>query len=239
MVSPSILYSSHCQMWSHPSALCCFSGCSSMVTGWWIQLSGSTYSSTPTWSLSLKSRWCPMDLSCQSCRLLAQASHPRKKCGSVTNPAMLWLRPFPRLVPLARGNTFLLSAQRGQEGCYWGQLATASPLQSTMQAAACVEGTQQCWGIEGLLILGLLSLELPFQLTKPIYPKNCQLKIRQVQRERGGREVAGWTRVILPMAGASALCGPAAGAGRLQKLKQRSWAGLLGGGIGLDLSVWR
>lgn len=127
-----------------------------------------------------------MDLFCQSCRLLAQTSHPRKKYGSVTKPAMLWPRPFPRLVALARGNTFLLSAQHGQERCYWGQVATASPLQSMMQAGACVEGIQQCWGIEGLLILGLLSLELPFQLAKPIYPKNCQLKIRQVQWERGG-----------------------------------------------------
>lgn len=127
-----------------------------------------------------------MDLFCQSCRLLAQTSHPRKKYGSVTKPAMPWPRPFPRLVALARGNTFLLSAQHGQERCYWGQVATASPLQSMMQAGACVEGIQQCWGIEGLLILGLLSLELPFQLAKLIYLKNCQLKIRQVQRERGG-----------------------------------------------------
>lgn len=108
-----------------------------------------------------------------------------------------------------------------------------------MQAGPCAEGIQPCWGIEGLLILGLLSLELPFQLIKPIYPKNCQLKIRQVQWERGGREGVGWTRVILPMAGASALCGPVVRAGNLQKLKRGSWAGLLGGGFGLDLSVWR
>lgn len=87
----------------------CFSGSSLMVTGWWTQLWESTCSLTPPWNPSSKSRWCPMDLSCRSCRLLVQASHPRRKCGSVTKPAMLWLRPFPRSVALAGENAFLFS----------------------------------------------------------------------------------------------------------------------------------
>lgn len=70
------------------------------------------------------------------------------------------------------------------------------------------------------LILGLLLMELPFQLTKPIYPKNCQLKIRQVQWERGGR--VGWTRVSVPVAGASAFCGPAVWGGN------RNWSRQVG-----------
>lgn len=118
------LYSSYCQMWSDLSTLMYFSGSSLMVNGWWTQLWESTYSLTPPWSLSLKSMWCPTDLCCQSCRLLVQVSHPRRKCGSVTKPVMLWLRPFPRLVALAKENTFLLSAQCGQEW-YWGQLTLA------------------------------------------------------------------------------------------------------------------
>lgn len=57
--------------------------------------------------------------------------------------------------------------------------------------------------------------------------------------KEGREEAAGWTQVILPTGGASASCGQAARTGNLQKLKQESWAGLLGGCIWLDLSVWR
>lgn len=187
MVSPSLLHSNHCQIWYHLSFL------SDLFLRLFIDGDRMTDPSVrehlqldSTMEPEFKIQVMPYGSILSELQAVGAGLSPKDKVWLSDKASYALTEAIPKVSGPWKGKCFPLFCSA------WSGMVLMRAAELSFLSTKDDSGWSLCGRNPAMLMLrywgvvnpGVLSLELPFQLTKLIYPKNCQLKIRPVQGER-------------------------------------------------------